>query len=84
MSEGLAHCLTLNLAPMKDILKHVFNINESNMQKPLAIELLTEALTDDITSSYCKYSTISGLWTDWCENHIASSGDRPKTETLII
>ncbi len=39
---------------------------------------------DDITSTYCKYSTISGLWTDWCENHIASSWDRPKIETLII
>jgi hypothetical protein len=33
-SEGLPHCMSLNLAPMKDILKHVFNINESNMQKP--------------------------------------------------
>ena len=31
VSEGLAHCLSLKLDPMKDILKHVFNINESNM-----------------------------------------------------
>jgi hypothetical protein len=44
VSEGLAHCLSLNLDPMKDILKHVFNIHESNMQKPQAIELLTQAL----------------------------------------
>ena len=29
--EGLAHCLSLNLDPIKDILKHVFNIHESNM-----------------------------------------------------
>ena len=44
MSEGLAHCLSLNLNPMKDILKHVFNITQSNMRKPWAIELLTQAL----------------------------------------
>jgi hypothetical protein len=44
VSEGLAHCLSLNLDPMKEILKHVFNITESNMQKTCAIELLTEAL----------------------------------------
>jgi hypothetical protein len=28
---GLAHCLKLNLNLMKDVLKHIFNINESNM-----------------------------------------------------
>jgi len=28
---GLTHCLTLNLNSMRDILKHVFNINEVNM-----------------------------------------------------
>jgi len=44
VSEGIAHCLSLNLDPMKDILKHVFNIHESNMRKPRAIELLTQAL----------------------------------------
>ena len=44
VSEGLAHCLSLNLDPMKEILKHVFNITESNMRKPRAIELLTQAL----------------------------------------
>ena len=43
VSEGLAHFLSLNLDPMKEILKHVFNITESNMQKPRAIELLTQA-----------------------------------------
>jgi hypothetical protein len=36
--------LSLNLDPMKEILKHVFNITESNMQKPRVIELLTQAL----------------------------------------
>jgi hypothetical protein len=45
VSEGLAHCLSLNLDPMKEILKHVFNITESNMRKPRAIELLTQALS---------------------------------------
>ena len=30
VSEGLDHCLSLNLVPMKDILKHVFNIHKSN------------------------------------------------------
>ncbi len=44
VSEGLAHCMILNLDPMKDILKHVFNIHGSNMPKPWAIELLTQAL----------------------------------------
>jgi len=44
VSEGLAHCLSLNLDPMKEILKHVFNITESNMRKPRAIELLPQAL----------------------------------------
>jgi hypothetical protein len=44
VSEGLAHCLSLNLDPIKNILKHVFNIHESNMRKPQAIELLTQAL----------------------------------------
>jgi hypothetical protein len=44
VSEGLAHCLSLNLDRMKEILKHVFNITESNMRKPRAIELLTQAL----------------------------------------
>ena len=44
VSEELAHCLSLNLDPMKEILKHVFNITESNMRKPWAIELLTQAL----------------------------------------
>jgi hypothetical protein len=44
VSEGLAHCLSLNLDPMKEILKHVFNITESNMRKPRVIELLTQAL----------------------------------------
>jgi len=34
VSEGLAHCLSLNLDPMKEILKHVFNITESNCCKP--------------------------------------------------
>ena len=45
VSEGFVHCLILNLAPMKDILKHVLNINESNMRKPRARERLTEVLT---------------------------------------
>ena len=31
VSGGLTHCLTLNLNSMRDILKHVFNINEANM-----------------------------------------------------
>jgi len=31
VSEGLAHFLSLNLDPMKEILKHVFNITDSNM-----------------------------------------------------
>jgi len=44
MSKGLAHCLSLNLDPMKEILKHVFNITESIMRKPRAIELLMQAL----------------------------------------
>jgi hypothetical protein len=44
VSEGLAHCLSLNLDPMKEILKHVFNIKVSNMRKPRAIKLLTQAL----------------------------------------
>ena len=44
VSEGLAHCLSLNLDPMKEILKHVFNITESYMRKPRVIELLTQAL----------------------------------------
>ena len=44
VSEGLAHCLSLNLDPMKEILKHVFKITESNVRKPRAIELLTQAL----------------------------------------
>jgi hypothetical protein len=34
--------------------------------------------SDDITSTYCKYLTISGLWTDWCENHRVPCGDWPK------
>ena len=37
VSEGLAHCLSLNLDPMKEILKHDFKITESNMQKPREI-----------------------------------------------
>ncbi len=44
VSEGLVHCLSLNLDPMKEILKHVFNITESNMRQPQVIELLTQAL----------------------------------------
>ena len=44
VSEELAHCLSLNLDPMKEILKHVFNIKVSNMRKPRAIKLLTQAL----------------------------------------
>jgi hypothetical protein len=44
VSEGLTHWLLLNLDPIKEILKHVFNITESNMRKPWAIELLTQAL----------------------------------------
>ena len=44
VSEGLAHCSSLNLDPMKYILKHVFNITESNIQMPRAIELLPQAL----------------------------------------
>ena len=44
VSEGLDHCLSLNLVPMKDILKHVFNIHKSNTRKPRAIQLLPQAL----------------------------------------
>ncbi len=42
---GLAHCLSLSLVTMKEVLKYVFNISEANMRKTQAIELITNALS---------------------------------------
>ncbi len=44
-SQGLAHCLSLSLVTMKEVLKYVFNISETNMRKTRAIELITNALS---------------------------------------
>jgi hypothetical protein len=44
-AQGLAHCLSLSLVTMKEVLKYVFNISESNMRKTQAIELITNALS---------------------------------------
>jgi hypothetical protein len=43
-ARGLAHCLSLSLVTMKEVLKYVFNISETNMRKTQAIELITNAL----------------------------------------
>ncbi len=43
-ARGLAHCLSLSLVTMKEVLKYVFNISETNMRKTRAIELITNAL----------------------------------------
>ncbi len=40
----LAHCLSLSRVIMKEVLKYVFNISETNMRKTLAIELITNTL----------------------------------------
>ncbi len=52
VSGGLTHCLTLNLNSMREILKHVFNIKESNMWKTRVIELLTEAITQNTSNAW--------------------------------
>ena len=43
-AQGLAHCLSLSLVTMKEVLKYVFNISETNMRKTQAIELITNTL----------------------------------------
>ncbi len=40
-----AHCLSLSLVTMKEVLKYVFNISEINMRKTGAIELITNTLS---------------------------------------
>jgi hypothetical protein len=42
----LAHCLSLSLiVTMKEVLKYVFNISETNMRKTQAIELIANTLS---------------------------------------
>jgi hypothetical protein len=43
-AQCLAHCLSLSLVTMKEVLKYVFNISETNMRKTQASELITNAL----------------------------------------
>ncbi len=40
-AQCLAHCLSLSFVTMKEVLKYVFNISETNMRKTRAIELIT-------------------------------------------
>jgi hypothetical protein len=39
------HCLSLSLVTMKEVLKYVFNISETNMRKTRAIKLITNTLS---------------------------------------
>jgi hypothetical protein len=42
-ARGLAHCLSLSLVTMKEVLRYVFNISKTNMRKTQAIEFITNS-----------------------------------------